>query len=164
RVDPDPASLTLRWEGQDALRARQLGLADLTTMATPDEITALWQERHEFPGSARAEPGAGEPEELVRSIAPGVRAILPEGWGRVAAQFGQVGEYAEIEVRAIGDGESVSLCPPPQLGQLLARLRSAMYQPGSGTWFKGTLTLEAPSSFQFDYDMENEPTWRQPPA
>lgn len=162
--DPDPRSLTLRWNGQDEARARQLGLVELTATATTDEITALWQERHDFPGAVRPEPGAGEPEALVRAIARGVLAILPDGWERVAAQFRQVGEYAEIEIRAVGDGESVSLCAPPQLGQLFAQLRSAMYRPETGTWFKGTLTLEAPSSFQFDYDTTNEPNWRQSPV
>ncbi|GAB2979463.1 TNT domain-containing protein [Amycolatopsis acidiphila] len=162
--DPDPRALTLRWEGQNEARARQLGLTELTATATPDEVTALWQERHDFPRAARPEPGAGDPEALVRSIARGVRGILPDGWERVAAQFRQVGEYGEIEIRAVGDGESVSLCAPPQLGQLFARLRSAMYRPGAGTWFKGTLTLEAPSSFQFDYDTTNEPNWRQSPV
>ncbi|TNC27256.1 TNT domain-containing protein [Amycolatopsis alkalitolerans] len=163
-ADRDPRSLTLRWAGRDEVRARQLGLADLTATATLDEISALWQERHDFPGTAGPEPGTGEPEALVRAIARSVRTILPDGWERVAAQFRQVGEYAEIEIRAVGDGESVSLCAPPRLGQLFAQLRSAMYRPETGTWFKGTLTLEAPSSFQFDYDTTNEPTWRQSPV
>ncbi|TVT56752.1 DUF4237 domain-containing protein [Amycolatopsis rhizosphaerae] len=162
--DPDPNSLTLRWNGQDEARARQLGLVELATTATPGEISALWQERHDFPGATRPEPGIGDPDELVRAIARTVRSILPEGWERVAAQFRQVGDYAEIEIRSISGELSVSLPAPPQLGQLFARLRSAMYRPDTGTWFKGTLTLEAPSSFLFDYDATNEPTWRQPPG
>ncbi|MTD56167.1 TNT domain-containing protein [Amycolatopsis pithecellobii] len=160
----DQGPLTLRWQQQDEERARQLGLVGLTAKAALDEISALWQERHDFPTATRPEPGAGEPEGLVRSIALLVRDILPEGWERVAAQFRQVGEYAEIEIRAVGDGASVSLNAPPQLGQLFKQLRSAMYRPGTGTWFKGTLTLTAPSSFQFDYDTTNEPNWRQSPA
>ncbi|WP_236790347.1 TNT domain-containing protein [Amycolatopsis sp. GM8] len=161
---PDPRSLTLRWQNQDEARARQLGLEDLTATATLDEISALWQERHDFPTASPPEAGLGEPEALVRSIARAVRAILPDGWERVAAQFRQVGEYSEMEIRAVGDGASVSLAAPPQLGELFAQLRSAMYEPQAGTWFKGTLTLEAPSSFQFDYDATNEPNWRQSPA
>ncbi|NKQ53273.1 TNT domain-containing protein [Amycolatopsis sp. K13G38] len=164
RIAPDPATLTLRWNGRDDVRARQLGLTEFTTTATPDEITALWQERHDFPGARRPEPGTGEPDALVRDIARSVRSILPDGWERVAAQFRQVGDYAEIEIRSVGEGLSVSLSAPPALGQLFARLRAAMYQPGAGTWFQGTLTLEAPSSFQFDYDSTNEPNWRQAPG
>jgi Tuberculosis necrotizing toxin len=162
--DSDPDTLTLRWNGQDEALAGRLGLVDLTATASPDAITALWQERHDFAGATRPEPGTGEPETLVRAIARSVRAILPEGWERVAAQCRQVGDYAEIEIRAIGADQSVSLPAPSQLGQLFTRLRSAMYRPETGTWFKGTLTLEAPSSFQFDYDATSEPTWRQPPG
>lgn len=156
--------LTLYWNGQDQERARQLGLVDLSATAHPDQITALWQERHEFPTAARPEPGNGDPEELVRDIARAVRASLPDGWERVAAQFRQVGDYAEIEIRAIGDGESVSTVAPPQLGQLFSELRAAMYQRDAGTWFRGTLQMEAPSSFSFDYDTAGEPNWRQPPG
>lgn len=166
RVAPgsDAGSLTLYWNGQDQDRARQLGLVDLTATAHQDEITALWQERHEFPGAGRPEPGTGDAEGLVRDIARAVRADLPDGWERVAAQFRQVGDYAEIEIRAIGDGESVSIVAPPQLGQLFSELRNAMYQRDAGTWFRGTLQMEAPSSFSFDYDTAGEPNWRQAPG
>lgn len=162
RIAPDGETLALQWNGHDEQRARQLGLAEFSTDADPDDITALWQERHDFAGGTPAEPE--EPETLVRSIARAVRAILPDGWERVAAQFRQVGAYSEIEIRAVGDDYSVSIPAPPQLSQLFSSLRAAMYQPESGTWFKGTLTLEAPSSFQFDYDPVNEPSWRQPPG
>ncbi|HKS48810.1 MAG TPA: TNT domain-containing protein [Amycolatopsis sp.] len=160
----DDQALTLRWSGQDEFRARQLGLVGLTAAASADEITALWQERHDFPGGTRPEPGTGNPGELIRSIARRLRQSLPDGWERVAAQFRQIGDYAEIEVRSVGGGLSVSLPASVQLGQLFVALRSAMYQPGTGTWVKGTLTLEAPSQFHFDYDSKNEPGWRQAPG
>jgi len=165
RVAPggDDKSLTLRWSGQDAVRGRHLGLTELTATASVDELTAVWQERHDFPTGERPEPGTGDAEDLVRAIARAVRGILPDGWERVAAQFQQVGDYAEIEIRSVGSGLSVSLPAPVRLGQLFTALRSAMYRPAAGTWFKGTLSLEAPARFHFDYDGTNEPTWRQPP-
>ncbi|MFD2417990.1 TNT domain-containing protein [Amycolatopsis pigmentata] len=160
----DLRTLTLRWSGQDETQARQLGLTDFTAIASVDEISAVWQERHDFPGGPRPEFGTGDPEALVRAIARSLRQALPDGWERVAAQFRQVGDYAEIEVRSVGSGLSVSLPAPVQLGQLFVRLRSAMYLAGLGTWFKGTLTLEAPAQFHFDYDKTNEPTWRLAPG
>lgn len=165
RIAPggDAEALTLRWDGTDEERGRQLGLTGLTATAGADEISAVWQERHDF-GDTRPEPGTGEPEALVREIARTVRGILPDGWERVAAQFQQVGGYAEIEIRSIGSGLSVSLPAPVRLGQLFVALRSAMYRPDTGTWFKGTLTLEAPSQFLFDYDTTSEPAWRQAPG
>ncbi|HVW42271.1 MAG TPA: TNT domain-containing protein [Amycolatopsis sp.] len=164
RIAPEKGTLTLHWNGRDEVRAAQLGLTDFTTVATPDEISALWQERHDLAIRRRPEPGSEEPETLARDVARAVRPLLPDGWERVAAQFRQVGDYAEIEIRSVGDDLSVSLSAPPRLGQLFARLRAAMYQPGAGTWFQGTLTMDAPASFKFDYDTTNEPTWRQPPG
>ncbi|GAB3573979.1 TNT domain-containing protein [Amycolatopsis endophytica] len=155
--------LTLRWNGTDEVRARQLGLRDFGVTATEDEITAIWQERHDFTVGART-LGVGDPQEMVRDIARLLRTVVPNGWERIAAQFRQVGDYAEIEVRAAGEGESVSLPASPRLGQLFSELRAAMYQPGAGTWFKGTLTLVAPADFAFDHDAEAEPNWRQSPA
>ena len=155
--------LTLRWNGTDEVRARQLGLSDFSTVATEAEITAIWQERHDFATIVRP-LGAGDPQELARDIARMLRTVVPDGWERIAAQFRQVGDYAEIEVRAAGEGESVSLPASPRLGQLFSDLRAAMYQPGTGTWFKGTLTLVAPAEFTFDYDSTAEPNWRQSPT
>lgn len=165
RVAPggDADALTLRWSGTDEVRAAQLGLTGLAVTAGVDDISAVWQERHDL-GGARPEPGAGDAENLVRAIARTVRSSLPDGWERVAAQFQQVGDYSEIEIRSVGSGLSVSLPAPVQLGQLFVALRAAMYQPDTGTWFKGTLTLEAPAEFHFDYDATNEPVWRQAPG
>ncbi|MEU0511995.1 MULTISPECIES: TNT domain-containing protein [Amycolatopsis] len=162
RVAPGEG-LTLRWNGTDETRARQLGLHDFAVDATEAEITAIWQERHDFAAGVR-QLGAGDPQELVREIARLLRDVVPDGWERIAAQFRQVGDYAEIEVRAAGEGESVSLPASPRLGQLFGDLRAAMYQPGAGTWFKGTLTLVAPADFTFDYDSSAEPNWRQSPS
>ncbi|MDQ0378237.1 TNT domain-containing protein [Amycolatopsis thermophila] len=155
--------LNLRWTGTDEVRAQQLGLHDFGVTATEAEITAIWQERHDFTTGPRT-AGTGDPQELVRDIARLLRTVVPDGWERIAAQFRQVGDYAEIEVRAVGEGESVSLPASPRLGQLFSDLRAAMYQEGAGTWFKGTLTLVAPSDFTFDYDARAEPNWRQSPA
>lgn len=159
----DLRTLTLRWSGQDEAEAHQLGLTDFIATASVDEISAVWQERHDYPSGSRPGLDTGEPEPLVRAIARSLRQALPDGWERVAAQFRQVGDYAEIEVRSVGSGLSVSLPAPVELGQLFVALRSAMYLSGLGTWFKGTLTLEAPSQFHFDYDKTNEPTWRLSP-
>ena len=162
RIAPGPG-LTLRWNGTDEHRARQLGLRDFGATPSEDEITAIWQERHDFAVGTRP-AGTGDPHELVRDIARLLRTVVPDGWERIAAQFRQVGDYAEIEVRAAGEGESVSLPASPQLGQLFSNLRGAMYEPGAGTWFTGTLTLVAPARFTFDHDGRAEPNWRQSPV
>ncbi|SFP85247.1 Protein of unknown function [Amycolatopsis arida] len=159
--------LTLNWTGQDEAVARQLGLTDLTTTTSdPESITALWQERHDLAPAAapRPEPGEGDTRALLRAIGRTMVGTLPSGWQRVAAQFRQVGDYAELEVRAVADDAVVSLPAPPELGQLFGRLRAAMYQPSTGTWFQGTYTLDSSANFDFDFDTESEPHWRLPPG
>ncbi|MFC4005274.1 TNT domain-containing protein [Prauserella oleivorans] len=162
--------LILRWAGTDEQRARELGLTGLTTtVRDPESLTALWQERHDFAedGAVHSEPGSGDSQRLLRAIGRTMLGSMPSGWDRVSAQFRQVGDYSELEVRAVAEGPEatlVSLSAPPQLGQLFTQLRSAMYQPDTGTWFQGTFTLDSTHSFDFDYDAETEPEWRLSPA
>lgn len=168
RVEPrsTDAELTLRWAATDEQVAAELGLEGLTaTTDDPEALTALWQERHDFAeeGTPRSEPGQGDTQALLRAIGRTLLGSLPPGWQRVAAQFRQVGDYSELEVRAVAEDVVVSLSAPPQLGQLFTQLRSAMYEPGAGTWFQGTFTLDSASNFDFDYDTEAEPAWRMPP-
>ncbi|PRX47696.1 uncharacterized protein DUF4237 [Prauserella shujinwangii] len=168
RVEPRTGAqgLTLRWAGTDEGVAAELGLSGLsTTTDDPETLTALWQERHDFaePGTPRGEPGTGDTQALLRAIGRTLLQFLPSGWQRVGAQFRQVGDYSELEVRAVAEDVAVSLSSPPQLGQLFAQLRSAMYDAGSGTWFQGTYTLDSTGDFDFDYDHDAEPDWRLPP-
>ncbi|WP_019812509.1 hypothetical protein, partial [Saccharomonospora saliphila] len=168
RVEPrsSDGELTLRWAGTDAEVARTLGLTDMTTTTDdPESLTGLWQERHDFADESapRTEPGSGDTQLLLRAVGRSLRGFLPPGWQRVAAQFRQVGDFSELEIRAVADDVIVSLSAPPHLGQLFSQLRSAMYEPGAGTWFQGTFTLDADSHFDFDYDTETEPAWRLGP-
>ncbi|QKV77122.1 TNT domain-containing protein [Amycolatopsis sp. Hca4] len=164
----DRPELTLRWVRDDAARAAQLGLTDFSVTVPAKQVTALWQTRLDFTETpeARPQPGAGDQNALLRAIGRTLLHTVPGGWARVGAQFRQVGDYAEIEVRAVGDEDgpvSVSLPAAPRLGGLFARLRAAMFQPEAGTWFQGTFTLDAESKFDFDFDADREPDWRVPP-
>ncbi|WP_197319565.1 TNT domain-containing protein [Saccharomonospora sp. NB11] len=168
RIEPHStdAELTLRWDGTDEAMAAALGLTGFsTTTDDPDALTALWQERHDFAeeNAPRSEPGSGDADVLLRAVGQTLRSFLPAGWQRVAAQFRQLGDFSELEVKAVADDVVVSLSAPPALGQLFAQLRSAMYTPDEGTWFQGTYTLDSAGNFDFDYDSVNEPAWRLGP-
>lgn len=171
RLAQQPAAdeLMLRWTGKDEMIATQLGLVDGTvTIDDVEHLSAVWQERHDRPGGQRAEPGTGDSGRLLRAIGRTLLGFLPQGWQRVAAQFGQVGDYSELEVRAVGGDDEgplvVSLSSPAQLGQLFTELRSAMYEKGKGTWLQGTFTLDTDSNFDFDFDNSAEPNWRLGPG
>ncbi|MBK1784588.1 TNT domain-containing protein [Prauserella cavernicola] len=169
RVEPRSGAgeLTLRWAGRDERVAAELGLTDFTAATDdPESLSVLWQERHDFAeeGAPRTTPGSGDTQALLRAIGRTILSFLPSGWQRVGAQFRQVGDYSELEVRAVAGDVAVSLSAPPELGQLFAQLRSAMYEPDTGTWFQGTFTLDSGSNFDFDYDADTEPSWRLAPA
>ncbi|MDT8910468.1 glycohydrolase toxin TNT-related protein [Amycolatopsis sp. PS_44_ISF1] len=156
--------LTLRWTQHDPVRAVQLGLTDFSVTVPAKQLTALWQARRDYNLEISHEAGIDQ-SRLLRAIGRTLRAV-PGGWTRVGAQFRQVGDYSELEVRAIGDENgpvSVSLPAPPRLTSLFSLLRAAMYQPESGTWFQGTFTLDTEAQFDFDFDADQEPGWRLPP-
>ncbi|MCG3749533.1 TNT domain-containing protein [Amycolatopsis sp. Poz14] len=160
----DQPNLTLRWTRHDPVRAAQLGLTDFSVTVPGKQLTGLWLTRHDY-GEPKAETEGGDQTRILRGIGRTLRQV-PGGWTRVAAQFRQVGDYSELEVRAVGDENgpvSVALPGTPQLSTLFSQLRAAMYQPETGTWFQGTFTLDADSQFDFDFDADQEPDWRLPP-
>lgn len=173
--------LILRWTGGDEVLAERLGLdGGSTTVDDVDSLSALWQERHDTPGSAHPDAADADPAvdsqadqtpdsgRLLHSIGTTLREIMPPGWQRAAAQFRQVGDYSELEVRAVGADDDgpvvVALSAPPRLGQLFTELRAAMYEKGNGAWLQGTFTLDTESHFDFDYDISAEPAWRLGPG
>src|SRR5699024_10905350 len=135
------------------------------TVHDVDSLTALWQERRDRPHSPREAVSTGdETNALLRTIGRTLRGTLPQGWQRAAAQFRQVGDYAELEVRAVGTDAAgpvvVAVPAPVRLGELFARLRAVMYEQDTGTWMQATFTLDAQSRFDFDFDLDAEPAWR----
>ncbi|MGH3948675.1 MAG: TNT domain-containing protein [Pseudonocardiaceae bacterium] len=168
-ADQSAGELALRWTGRDEVRAAELGLAaidDTTgfgTTATPEAIEALWQERHDTAGDAAGAPAAVDVQALLRRIGGTLKRLRPEGGAAVAAQFRQVGTYAELELRGVVGEVSYSLCSPPLLGHLFGELRAAMYQQDKGSWFQGTFTLTEDNRFDFDYDSSSQPDWRRAP-
>lgn len=165
--------LTLRWTGNDESVAAQLGLQDgSVTVDDVDRLTALWQERRDRPSAPRSPNDAvsehADRSELLRAVGNTLRSTLPQGWERAAAQFRQVGDYSELEVRAVGADATgpvvVAVPAPAKLGELFTRLRTAMYEKGNGTWMQGTFTLDTQSRFDFDFDLTTEPRWRLDPS
>ncbi|GAA3534728.1 TNT domain-containing protein [Amycolatopsis ultiminotia] len=160
----DGSDLTLRWTRSDPVPAAQLGLTDFSVTVPSKLLTGLWQTRHDY-AEPQPETGDGDHSRLLRGIGRTLRTV-PGGWSKVAAQFRQIGDYSELELRAVGDENgpvSVALPAPPRLSSLFAQLRAAMYQPETGTWFQGTFTLDSESQFDFDFDADREPDWRLPP-
>ncbi|WP_016697044.1 hypothetical protein [Actinoalloteichus spitiensis] len=115
-----------------------------------------------------ARPGEDEerePRRLLNSAAAELRRGLAPGWSSVQVLCRAAGQHAEWEVWVVmPDGTSHRVSPPDSLPPLLDRVRTSMYQPGTGTWTSAVLVLDQKAgSFEQRLEFDREPRWAQPP-
>ncbi|WP_328645524.1 TNT domain-containing protein [Amycolatopsis sp. NBC_00348] len=76
--------------------------------------------------------------------------------GRPAVvDFRQVGKHVEVE------GHNAAT--PDGLADLFGRLRQGMYAEERGTWLQARFTLAPDGTFDFDFALDDEPVWTDPP-
>ncbi|HEX6355739.1 ferredoxin [Actinophytocola sp.] len=96
-------------------------------------------------------------EQIRRLIAPG----LPV---RVRIEYRAVGRHIEADVLITGpDGVARPVRPDPMVVQLLGTLRTAMYQPGRGTWLSAVLEFAPSAAPATQFVTDEEPRWRRVP-
>ncbi|AUS79654.1 hypothetical protein C1701_16320 [Actinoalloteichus sp. AHMU CJ021] len=112
--------------------------------------------------------GEREPQRLLNLAAAELRRGLAPGWSSVQVLCRAAGQHAEWEVWVVmPDGTSHRVPPPEGLPPLLDRVRTTMYQPGTGTWVSGVLVLDQKAgSFEQRWEFDREPRWaiRPPPS
>ncbi|WP_157995830.1 hypothetical protein [Thermomonospora amylolytica] len=102
-----------------------------------------------------------EQKALLEEITLVLVHSLPPGWQGCTVLHRALGSHSET----LGQFWTVSrqtprlLDPHPALAELFGRLRSGMYVPQVGTWFKATFRLDFPFSHQVSYSRD-EPDWR----
>ncbi|MFD9889605.1 TNT domain-containing protein [Amycolatopsis sp. NPDC059027] len=84
-----------------------------------------------------------------------VRAHRVDDTLPVEVSFRQAGKHTELEVRNAGE--------QPELTNLFSRLRAGMYATGRGTWLQSRFTLAPDGTFDFDFTLDTEPAWNEPP-
>lgn len=105
-----------------------------------------------------------EQAKVTRAIGRALLKAAPEGWTSVRAEYRAAGRHIEVDVLVAGpDGGVAPVRPPQEVVEGLGALRAGMYQPGRGTWISATYSLEPPSSYSVDFDLDNEPRWRRLP-
>lgn len=105
--------------------------------------------------------GRMRPEQLIRQIGQLIAPGLPV---QVRIEYRAVGRHIEADILITGpDGVPHPVRPDPTVVQLLGTLRTAMYQPGRGTWLSAVLKFvpSAPPTTEFVTD--EEPRWRRVP-
>lgn len=93
-----------------------------------------------------------------------VTAGLPPGWRQVRVEYRAVGRHIEADVLVTGpDGVPRPVRPDPMAVQLLGTLRTAMYQPGRGTWLAAVLVFTPAAPPATEFVIDEEPRWRRVP-
>ncbi|OLF10135.1 ferredoxin [Actinophytocola xinjiangensis] len=111
-------------------------------------------------------PGFLDPrwQRLIGQIGQAALAGAPIGWRQLRVEYRAAGRHIEVDVQLTGpDGVPRPARPDPVVVQLLGTLRTAMYQPGRGTWLAAVLvfTPAGPPATEFVIDVE--PRWRRVP-
>ncbi|QFU90251.1 TNT domain-containing protein [Amycolatopsis sp. YIM 10] len=91
----------------------------------------------------------------------------PPDWTEAGITYRAVGQHLELRatVRHATDGALESWTPRVEVGELLTRLRAAMYRPGRGTWSEVTAVVRLDSRIDSRYTWDDEPAWEtEPPA
>ncbi|ETA66303.1 glycohydrolase toxin TNT-related protein [Haloechinothrix halophila] len=106
---------------------------------------------------------ATEQDTLVKQIGLALLRTAPRDWQRITAHYRTVGRYHELEGEVtLADGSQQEWVATQDIATLFNRLRAGMYREERGTWFNAHYSLDAPASYNLEYDRE-EPRWRQLP-
>jgi hypothetical protein len=103
-------------------------------------------------------------QQLIRRIGRALLGAAPPGWKQIRAEYRSAGRHIEADVLVTGeDGQPHPIRPPMDVVELLGELRTAMYQPGRGTWMSGVYLLDHPSKYSAEFEPDTEPRWRRVP-
>lgn len=106
---------------------------------------------------------ATEQDTLVKQIGLALLRMAPRDWKRITADYRAVGRYHELDGEVtLADGSTREWAATHDIASLFGRLRAGMYREQRGTWFNASYQLDAPSSYNLEYDRE-EPRWHLMP-
>jgi len=102
---------------------------------------------------------APEQDTLVKQIGLALLRAAPRDWQRISANYRTVGRYHELDGEiTLADGSVTEWVATHDIATLFGRLRAGMYREERGTWFNARYSLDAPASYNLEYDRE-EPEW-----
>jgi hypothetical protein len=100
---------------------------------------------------------------LRTEMASALADAAPTAWRELRYTAASVGGVTDIQASAVFDDERVEpLDAPGRVSLLRSKLRTAMYEPGTGTWFSMTLTVTHDGRAEATYNYDEEP-WSHVP-
>jgi hypothetical protein len=97
-------------------------------------------------------------DEMLRKLAHLLPTAVLDSWEEIHLSYSAVGDAATLSciVDRI-DGSTVRINPPYRATRLLPDLRTAMFQPGQGTWFCMRFVVEQSGQHHVSFDYDGEP-------
>ncbi|PXY19459.1 hypothetical protein [Prauserella muralis] len=84
----------------------------------------------------------------------------PQGWLRIDFRCRAVVEVHDATLSVLlNDGSYPAVPVPQEAVDALLRLRSAMYEPGEGTWFSARYLIDPPGRLHANYNLDFNPRW-----
>lgn len=103
---------------------------------------------------------ATQRQELTNDVAVALADAAPDGWRRIDLMCLANVDVHDLSLTVLlNDGSNPAMLIPDEVRQLLLRLREAMYEPGTGTWFSSRVILDAPSKIYVKYNFDWDPLW-----
>ncbi|GAB3464489.1 hypothetical protein [Actinophytocola sediminis] len=105
-----------------------------------------------------------EQDRLVRQIGRALLTVAGQDWTQLRAEYRAAGRHIEVDVFVSGpDNQPRQVRPPQEVVDGLGKLRQGMYRPGRGTWLSALYQLDPPSTFNAEFEPDEEPRWRRVP-
>lgn len=107
---------------------------------------------------------ATEQDTLVKQIGLALLRAAPQDWQSITIEYRAVGRYHELDGEVtFTDGTTREWIATHDIATMFGKLRAGMYRDQRGTWFNAIYRLDAPASYNLEYDRD-EPQWSmQPP-
>lgn len=103
-------------------------------------------------------------DELVQQLGNTLLDLPPsDDWRRINLFCKATVSVQELGLTVImNDGFTPAVEPPPDLGSIMAKIRSSTYDPERGAWFSARVWLDPPTSIRLSYNFDHEPQWDPP--
>nr|WP_219633045.1 TNT domain-containing protein [Haloechinothrix aidingensis] len=106
---------------------------------------------------------ATEQDTLVKQIGLALLRAAPQDWQSITAEYRAVGKYHELDGEVtFTDGTTREWIATHDIASMFGKLRAGMYRDQRGTWFNAVYQLDAPASYNLEYDRD-EPQWNMEP-
>ncbi|MDA3646475.1 hypothetical protein LZ318_04490 [Saccharopolyspora indica] len=114
--------------------------------------------------SGPPDSGSPDPRELLNDLCNEMVDLAPEeGWLRIDLMSKMTVPVQDLSFTVImEDGSSPEVTPTDEFNVILAKLRTAMYQPDPGAWFSARVMISPPAKVNYHFNYEFEPEWDPP--